>query len=348
MKQRAPSHGLPLRRKSRSKWPVVVTLTTAVGAVCLVVFSALRHQSSETAPVDEDPVTKPAGPVAPKPLHLVKPSAPPKVPAIASINHLKPGKGDEEKVSALKALLAKKAAEVVPMPAPVTKEVPKLKAMPANEIRDEFEKAASVLRDYFQSPSPDKLETLVRHPDQTMLRLREWSLTRRLVPAQPLQIGPQFGVSGSLLITNIKLDDGSLRIAALEKTDRGYRLDWESFSAWGESRFADLNHLQPGTTALMRVSIRPSSATPPAHAQGGASYTITHPDERTTLAAYADAKTLQASLQSRRLWQAGSGMFTLRLGVEPEDVKEGRARICEVVCTGWMPEFAEAPSSSSE
>ncbi len=213
--------------------------------------------------------------------------------------------------------------------------------MPASEVRGEFEKAATVLRQYFQSPVDEELRKLLRHSDETMPRHREWALTRRIVPANPLQIGPQFGVSGSLLVTGVKLADGSLRIAALENTDQGYRLDWESFSAWGESRFTDLARLEPGATALMRVTLKPSSATPPATAQGGTSFTISHTDERSTLAAYATAEVLESTPAARRLSKAGGGMFTVRLAVDAEDVKHGLARIHEVIATGWLLDMDE-------
>ncbi len=231
---------------------------------------------------------------------------------------------------------------------PVPASVPKLKAMPASEVRGEFEKAATILRQYFQSPADEELRKLLRHPDETMPRHREWALTRRIVPANPLQIGPQFGVSGSLLVTGVKLADGTMRIAALENTDQGYRLDWESFSAWGESRFTDLARLEPGKTALMRVTLKPSSATPPAAAQGGASFTISHPDERSTLAAYATAEVLESTPAARRLSKAGGGMFTVRLAVDAEDVKNGLARIHEVIATGWLPDMDEKVVETKE
>lgn len=326
------AYPLPIRRKRRPRWPVILAVLVAFSAVGMVIHAARKRQrvpALETTPV---PKSKAA-------------SLPPK----ASMNDLKTTPGAEPSAS-LSKLMPGKATEAPrppPHPAPPEKpkpavrQIPQFKAMPAGEVRKEFERAAGVLRQYFQSPGDDKIKALLRHPEETLPRHREWTRTHQIVPVMPLQIGPQFGTSGSLLITGIKLNDGSLRMAALEKTDQGYLLDWESFAGWSERRFAELSSVPSGQGALMRVSIRPSSATPPATAPGGATFTLTHPDERSTLAAYATAATLQGNSAARKLQQAGGGMFTLRLTVDEEDARNGRARIHEVLCSGWLPDLNE-------
>jgi hypothetical protein len=223
----------------------------------------------------------------------------------------------------------KSAATPPPMP----------QAMAADKVREEFEKAATVLRQYFKSPSDDALATLLRHPDQSLPRHRTWSQKNRIVPAVPLRIGPQFGTAGSLLVTPVKMADGSSRLAALEKTEAGYRLDWESFSAWGESRFADLPQVSATRPVLLRVTVKPSTAVAPV--AGALSFTLTHPDERSTLAAYATPDSLSVSPAARMLRDAGGGMFTLLLTMSTTDTKTGWANIHSVVSTGWVAEIAE-------
>lgn len=155
------------------------------------------------------------------------------------------------------------------------------------------------------------------------------------MPAMPLQIGPQFGVSGCLLITGVKLKDGTIRLAALENTEHGYLLDWESFAAWSECTFTQLALAGEPRLPLMRVNVKPSSATPPAAAPA-VSYTLSHPDERTTLAAYAPETVLNQSPAGRTLRASSGGMFTVRLMVDEGDAQMGRAKIAEVVSVGWL------------
>ncbi len=208
------------------------------------------------------------------------------------------------------------------------------KALTADKVREEFEKAASVIRKYFESPPAKELAALLRHPDTSMPRYREWSQKNRIVPAVPLRIGPQFGTAGSLLVTPVKMADGSSRLAALENTQAGYLLDWESFSAWGESRFVDLPAASTTQPILMRVTVKPSSATAPK--TSALSFTLSHPDERTTLAAYASPEVMNVSPASRKLRDNASGMFALRLSMNAENIKSGWACIHEVVCSGWV------------
>jgi len=337
MHKPAPFPTLPIRRKIHSRWPAIFAVLFALVAIGLVVIAVRSRQRASDAKLTESEIKAPA---SPKKLE----ASPAKLPAAGTPKAVPPARLEDLLLS--KDIQPKPSLPVpapVLKPKPVTKPIPKLKAMPAGEVRQEFDKAAAILRQYFQSPPDDKLMTLLRHPEETMPRHREWERTRRIMPAMPLQIGPQFGVSGSLLITSVRLNDGTPRLAVLEKTDQGYRLDWESFVGWGESRFAELASMPQGRAALMRVSLKSSSATPPTHAPGGATFTITHPDERSTLAAYATAETLQSSLPARRVQQAGGGMFTVRLVVDENDAKSGLARIEEVVCSGWIPDMTESP-----
>jgi hypothetical protein len=318
MARRSPYSSLPLQRR-RSRGPIITTIIVALVALGLVT----RMMSSRTQAVaDDDELLS----------SLEK----------AAIV-LQEGK-KEEAMPPEKTAAKEKASSATAKTIPVEKKAAVTQtsmpeAMAADKVREEFEKAATVLRQYFQSPSDEALAALLRHPDQSMPRHRLWAQKNRIVPAVPLRIGPQFGTAGSLLVTPVKMVDGSSRLAALEKTQVGYRLDWESFSAWGESRFADLPQLSAEKPALLRVTVKPSTATAPV--SGALSFTLTHPDERSTLAAYATPDSLSVSPAARKLRDAGGGMFTLLLTMSATDTKNGWANIHSVVCTGWVTEMAE-------
>lgn len=304
MHRPVPFPSLPIRRKRRSRLPAIAAVLFAF-ATLFIVVSTVRNRQRPA--VERGDVPSMASSASTQPPAPARPAPP-----------------------------LKKEEPVKPAAA---QKIKPLKAMPSGEVRTEFEKAAAVLRSYFQSPSDNELQTLLRHPADTLPRHRAWTTKRRLVPAIPLQIGPQFGVSGSLLVTSVKLADGSSRLAALEHTPQGYRLDWESFSAWGECHFSDLAAWGVERPALVRVMIRPSSATPPVGASA-ASFTVSHPDERATLAAYALNNVLDRSPSARGLRNSGGGMFTLRLAVDENDAKSGWARITEVVSIGWVAELS--------
>jgi len=263
MARRSPYSSLPLQRR-RSRGPVIATIFVALAALGLV-FRMVnsRLQPAPLAANDEILAS------------LEKASV-----TLKQDNQTANAVATEPQTKTASTQAEKKPAATLPL-------IPQ--AMAADKVREEFEKAATVLRQYFQSPSDDALAALLRHPDQSMPRHRTWSQKSRIVPAVPLRIGPQFGTAGSLLVTPVKMADGSSRLAALEKTEAGYLLDWESFSAWGESRFADLPQVSAEKPALLRVTVKPSTAVAPV--AGALSFTLTHPDERSTLAAYATPDT---------------------------------------------------------
>jgi hypothetical protein len=315
MQRPVPFPSLPIRRKRRSKLPVTATVMFAL-FTAFIVFSLIRGREK---PVTDDLIILP-----PAPASNSKPAVPAAKPPSSAM------------VTASTVFTGKQAS--APNSAK-PQAIKSLKAMPAAEVREEFEMAASVLRRYFQSPTEGELQKLLRHPELTLPRYRAWNLKRRVVPAIPLKVGPQFGVSGSLFITSVKLADGSSRLAALEHTDQGYRLDWESFCAWGERTFNDLGSLSDGETAILRVTVKPSSAAPPVSAPASA-FTLSHPDERATLAAYAMEDVLERSKAGRALRRTSGGMFTVRLAVGEKDKKSGWARIAEVVSVGWVEELS--------
>lgn len=313
MARRSPYSSLPLQRR-RSRGPVIATIFVALAALGLV-FRMVnsRLQPAPLAANDEILAS------------LEKASV-----TLKQDNQTANAVATEPQTKTASTQAEKKPAATLPL-------IPQ--AMAADKVREEFEKAATVLRQYFQSPSDDALAALLRHPDQSMPRHRTWSQKSRIVPAVPLRIGPQFGTAGSLLVTPVKMADGSSRLAALEKTEAGYLLDWESFSAWGESRFADLPQVSAEKPALLRVTVKPSTAVAPV--AGALSFTLTHPDERSTLAAYATPDSLSISPAARMLRDAGGGMFTLLVTMSATDTKTGWANIHSVISTGWVAEIAE-------
>jgi|GEM_PF-5707353 len=319
MARRSPYSNLPLQRR-RSRRPIIATIFVALAALCLVVRMVnSRMQPTPQAANDEFLASLKKATVT------VKQDNPTEKVVVAAPQTQAAGTPGAE------------ATQVVKKPAVTLPLIPQ--AMAADKVREEFEKAATVLRQYFKSPSDDALATLLRHPDQSMPRHRTWSQKSRIMPAVPLRIGPQFGTAGSLLVTPVKMADGSSRLAALEKTEAGYRLDWESFSAWGESRFADLPQVSLEKPTLLRVTVKPSTAVAPV--AGALSFTLTHPDERSTLAAYATPDSLSISPAARMLRDGRGGMFTLLATMSATDTKVGWANIHSIVSTGWVTEIAE-------
>ena len=220
-----------------------------------------------------------------------------------------------------------------PKPAPPFDE--KSVMMPA-EARQEYEQACEVLREAFTHGSPTALESCVRHPHLTMPRVRALPASRRILPSMPLEIGPKFGTSGVLLLTTLRLADGSHRPVAMEKKNGRYLLDWESLTGWCEASFTELLARPSGKTVLLRAHCSSSSAKAPYGTEKGVALVLSHPAERLSLSAFAAEELLQSSAAGKALAMARDTPFTLRVMADTEHAPEGWARVVEVICTGWV------------
>ena len=162
MARRSPYSSLPIQRR-RSRGPIISTIIVALVALGLVT----RMMSSRTQAVaDEDELLS----------SLEKAAA-----------VLQEGKKEEamppEKI-ATKDKASSATAKTIPVEKKAAVTQPSMpEAMGADKVREEFEKAATVLRQYFQSPSDEALAALLRHPDQSMPRHRLFPAAVAPIPA---------------------------------------------------------------------------------------------------------------------------------------------------------------------
>lgn len=210
-------------------------------------------------------------------------------------------------------------------------------AIPAH-ARAEFDRAQIVLRQALSYGSGG-VELFVRHPEITQKRIRAFPGERHPVLATPWQVGPKFGITERLLLTTIRLADGTDRHVVLERTRNGHLLDWESFAAWCEVEFDDIQSLLSRAPALMRVHVQPSSTRPPFTLEPGASFTLSNPAEKLTLSAHATEAVLKAAEAAARMRKTAPGPFTVRITADKASLGHGWVRIQEVVCSGWVTDL---------
>ena len=204
--------------------------------------------------------------------------------------------------------------------------------------RESYQEACAVLRRAISSNSTTLLSDCVRHPSITMMRVRSMSPSRQVVPALPLIIGPQFGITGDLLLTTIRLANGNDRAVVLEKTAEGYKLDWESFSGWCETDFDGLQtHVGMKVhPKLMRVRCQPTSARAPFPEQNGISIVISHPAETETLSTFVPEEVLQRSPAGAELRNSSGGPFILLIKPDRDTIQHGWVKAEEIICSGWV------------
>lgn len=233
-------------------------------------------------------------------------------------------------------------AEPVPatLPPSVLKQEPKPLEAPAAmmplEAREVFEKAVALLRRVLLSPSIFDWEQSVRHPQITMPRLRADEGRWRVLPCQPLQVGPKFGLTDSLLVTTVRLKDGTHRPVAIEKKGDQLLLDWESFTGWGEKLLEDISTADSKALYLVRVKVQAAVATPPFPNNTGLSFVLSHPAGRRVVNAHVSEDVLACSPASQTLAKSREGLFTLRVRPQAGSSQHGWVIVEEVVCSGWI------------
>jgi uncharacterized Zn finger protein (UPF0148 family) len=128
------------------------------------------------------------------------------------------------------------------------------------EILDAVDMSADVLvesekvvRAFLNAEKASDLESLVRTPDVTIPRMREWYARHEWTPpgVKDVGVGGGMSIKGKMASIGVRLNDFTRSLIALERSPRGYLVDWESWVAWCEMDWADLFKKRP--TQLVKV-----------------------------------------------------------------------------------------------
>lgn len=212
-----------------------------------------------------------------------------------------------------------------------------------SEVKENFRIVARMMKEFLLARSESEIEPLIRRPFEVMPKYREWTTAVPVQPAAQFQINPKFITTDRYFLVGVPMGDGSSRLAAFEKLGKStFRLDWESFAGWCESRFVGVSKLASNRQVLMRVNAQRSASIPPFPVkEGGLSFTLSHPDEQATLSAYLPAEVLTQGDKAAR-YLAGMqkrGMVTLKIYVDDECRTHGWAKIAAVPNVGWVSDL---------
>ena len=212
-----------------------------------------------------------------------------------------------------------------------------------SEVKENFRIVARMMKEFLLARSESEIEPLIRRPFEVMPKYREWTTAVPVQPAAQFQINPKFITTDRYFLVGVPMGDGSSRLAAFEKLGKStFRLDWESFAGWCESRFVGVPKLASNRQVLMRVNAQRSASIPPFPVkEGGLSFTLSHPDEQATLSAYLPAEVLAQGDKAAR-YLAGMqkrGMMTLKIYVDDECRTHGWAKIAAVPNVGWVSDL---------
>ena len=219
------------------------------------------------------------------------------------------------------------------------KELAPLQPPPAlmpHKARETFDQCVQILHRVMLFPTDNDWEQSVRHPYLTMPRLRADNGRWRVIPHLPLQVGPKFGITDSLVVTTLRLKDGTHRSVAIEKKGDRLLLDWESFTGWCEECLEDIANNDSRKAYLVRVKVQTAAAKPPFPELSGLSLVLSHPAGRRVVNAHVSEKVLSKSMAAKTLTRTREGLFTLRVRAVADSKNHGWVLVEEVVCAGWI------------
>lgn len=86
-----------------------------------------------------------------------------------------------------------------------------------------------VIRDFLGARSSQDLALLIREPERVMPMVEAHYRTHSFISGG-VHVDPQFRAAGRYIFTKVTLDGAKARrLLALEKTDAGYKVNWELF-----------------------------------------------------------------------------------------------------------------------
>lgn len=201
---------------------------------------------------------------------------------------------------------------------------------------DRFERATNLFWSHFLAADDTQRAATLRKSRDAWPRLLEWEKFGKLTPAMPMEVGPKYSEIGPFLITTIKMPDGRSRMIAAEDTEEGMKLDWESFSGFGDCRLADLKDLDRGRQVLLRVEVGKAEREAPFLDDRVLSFALKHPDQDTVVHAHTDRQDLEKTRAGRTLLSAGGGLFIVRIEIGDATAESGWVRLVAVETAGWI------------
>ena len=113
----------------------------------------------------------------------------------------------------------------------------------------------NVVRSFLTAESAADLEGLVRTPEVTIPRMREWYKhhTWEAPGVTNTCVGNKVTVKGGMASMLVMLGDYSSRMIALERSGGDYLIDWESWVAWSEMGWEDLFTKRPTESVEVRA-----------------------------------------------------------------------------------------------
>ncbi|MBK1831791.1 hypothetical protein JIN77_13730 [Verrucomicrobiaceae bacterium R5-34] len=210
---------------------------------------------------------------------------------------------------------------------------------------DVLAQADEVVKKFLNVTKVEDFESVVRHPEVTMPKIKAWYEKHPLEPTPVKQVGygGRVTVKGNMASLALQMEDYTIRQVAMVKGDDGYRVDWESWVAWTEMPWDELFEKRPvePQTVFVRCSLDTYYNRYFRDDSKWVAIKMTNPGSDRTLYGYADR---DDPTLMRLLADVGghSSAAVLKIRYPEEAVAGDQVIITEHVLNGWVaPEDTE-------
>lgn len=205
-----------------------------------------------------------------------------------------------------------------------------------------IKESKKVIEEFLEAETASDLEGLVRTPDITIPRMQAWYQSDAWVPigARVLGHGDSIKVSNQMITMDVKLDDFSVKTMSVEKTESGYKIDWESWVAWSSVRWPDLFDLRPNQPVEVRVHCKRINYYNRLFNDSNKWFAVrlSHPNSDRSIYGYIDTELPQFHRFITELVREKEVSATLKISYPTNSPVGNQVTIIEHVQSGWVRE----------
>ena len=209
-----------------------------------------------------------------------------------------------------------------------------------NTKQDVLAESQKVVEAFLTSDEAEDLHALVRTPEVTVPRMQKWYASHEWVAPGAKEIGYGGGVTvkGVMASMPVRLNDYSVKHIVVERTSKGYLVDWESWVGWGEVDWAELFKQRPTELVEMRVICAMDSYYNRIFKDDSKwlAVRMEYPNADRSIYGYIDRKTTTLTSLLGDLKDGRAMPVTIKIRYPKDSVADNQVYIEEYIQSGWV------------
>lgn len=214
-----------------------------------------------------------------------------------------------------------------------------------------LEESETVIKKFLAVKNVEDFRSLIRDPEKVMPRIEAWYKERPLGETKVKEVGygDQASVSGNLGMINILMNDYSTKQMAIEKTQKGYKVDWESWVGWTEMAWEQLFEKRPEEPqiVLVRCVIDTYYNRQFNDDKKWIAVKMSNPQFDRTLYGYVDREDPKLIRFVRDI-RNGGGATRLKIRYPENALADNQVIITEYISNGWVTSAEETEDDKEE